>query len=77
MITEIYVTKDGKRFECKAEAQHHADRIALKALLLEAPQRETVVGGQETMHGDFEEALADWILSEPIRAAFLDVLRYE
>ncbi len=77
MITKAWVTTDGKRFESEFEANRHQERIALKALLLEAPKGELSPKDEEATNNEFDERFAEWMLSEPTRTAILDILRYD
>ena len=75
MITKFYATEGGRKFASKVKAVQHQRRIEamheLKNLLLSAP----VVEQAETMDVAYEDQFAGWLLSEPTRIAFLEVLR--
>ncbi len=73
MITKVYATEDGRKFASKVKAVQHQRRIEamhqLKNLLLGAP----LIEQTETMDVAFEDQFVEWLLSEPIRIAFLDI----
>ncbi len=75
MVTIVWRTTDGRVFKSEVEANRHQVRIALKALLLEAPIEEQLVGDKEGTIGGFAERLTEWTLSEPTRTNILEILR--
>ncbi len=77
MITIVWRTTDGRIFKSEVEANRHQVRIALKALLLEAPIEEQLVGDKEGTIVRLAERLTEWMLSEPTRTDILEILRVD
>ena len=77
MITKLWVTMDGRRFESESEGHRHQECIELKALLLEAPLEEQAADRKDGPTGGFAERLAEWMLSDPTRTAILEILQVD
>ena len=75
VITRFYATEDGRKFASEFKAVRHQRRMEavreLNNLLLSAP----LIEQAETMDVAFEDQFAEWLLSEPTRVAFLEILR--
>jgi hypothetical protein len=57
MITKLWVTTDGRRFESESEGNQHQECIELKALLLGAPLEEQAA---KTMMAQLADVRNDW-----------------
>ncbi len=77
MVTIVWRTTDGRVFKSEVEANRHKERIALKALLLEAPMEEHVAGDKQGTIVRLAESLTEWMLSEPTRTDILEILRVD
>lgn len=77
MITKLWITTDGRRFESESEGIRHQERIELKRLLLDAPMGEQAASSNDGTTGGFAERLAEWMLSDSTRTAILEILRVD